>query len=258
MSSPDDSPAETPSGSREQGSRSALQPHAAQHVPRVYFIQHEPRVRAAQLGIDVRALGVEVCIIEAWRAPTNFFDSFEPDGPVVVLGGTMDAYADQRAPWLPSVRRFLQQATIADHKLLGICLGHQLLAVANGGCVSVADEAGEEKSITQIEWVAPDPFVTAIGSPAVVFEDHADAVTVMPPGAIALAASRRYLQAMRIGSAVSVQFHPEVNTDLITEWYCDDEPQNLPQYLSEYRTHASALRELSRRIAHWLTDPSAA
>lgn len=240
----------------DSASHAPSPPAASQRVRRVYFIQNEPRVHAAQLAIDVRSLGVETHVIEAWRYPTDFFDTFEPDDPIVILGGTMNAYADEVAPWFGSLRQLMSRASMSGTKLLGICLGHQLLAVARGGRVSVADPAGKEQSVTPIEWVTGDPFVDAIKSPAVVFEDHADAVTVMPPQAVALATSSRYLQAMRIGSAISVQFHPEVNTHLITEWYSADEPENLPRYLSEYRAHASALRELSCRIAQWLTDPS--
>lgn len=257
MSSPDDSPADTPGGLRAPAFTSARCAPAPQRVPRVYIVQHEPRVHAAQLGIDVRALGVDICLIEAWRVPHDYFDTFEPDGPVVVLGGTMNAYADRDAPWLPSLRRFMQRACAKEQKLLGICLGHQLLAVANGGRVQVEDPAGEEKSVTRIQWVGTDPFVTAIGSPTVVFEDHADSVSQLPVGAKILATSDRYVQAMRLGSAVSVQFHPEVNGELLTDWYRADEPENLPGYRADYAAHRDELRALSDRLARWLTDPHA-
>lgn len=229
-------------------------PHALtlERAQRVTFIQHEPRVHGAQLRIDIEALGTPVDIVEAWKKSDEFFDSFEPAGPVVVLGGTFNSYADDVAPWLPSLRRWLARAIRGHHPVFGVCLGHQLIAASLGGRVSVSDPRGPEKSITAITWVSDDPFVEAIAAPSVVFEDHGDAVIEVPADAHILAHSARYIQAMRMKNAVSVQFHPEVNANLIEEWYRDDEPTNLPTYRRDFGTHEKQLRDLSRRIAAWI------
>ncbi|MDO5719878.1 MAG: type 1 glutamine amidotransferase [Actinomycetaceae bacterium] len=223
----------------------------AQHVT---FIQHEPRVHGGQLRIDIEALGSSVDVVKAWTTPHGFFDSFEVAGPVVVLGGTFNAYADDIAPWLPSLRRWLARAIPAYRTVFGVCLGHQLIAASLGGRVSVDDPRGPEKSITRIRWKSDDPFVKAIGSAPIAFADHADAVVDVPTDARILAHSDRYIQAMRIKNAVSVQFHPEINADVIEEWYRDDEPGNLPTYRRDFETHEKQLRDLSRRVATWIVS----
>lgn len=220
----------------------------------VIFIQHEPRVHGAQLRIDVEACGARTKVVKSWTKCPTFFDSFNPAGPVVVLGGTFDAYADDIAPWLPSLRKWLARAIRSHHPVFGICLGHQLMATSLGGRVNVGDSRGLEKSITRLTWIGTDPFVDAIAAPPLVFEDHADAVVELPEGARVLAHSARYIQAMRIENAVSVQFHPEVNRNLIEEWYRDDEPTQLPLYQHDYIAHETQLRHLSRRIARWIVQ----
>src|SRR4051812_35950172 len=58
---------------------------------------------------------------------------------LVVLGGTMNAYEDEGAGWLPELRALLAEAVRTELPPLGICLGAQLLAVATGGRVSPAE-----------------------------------------------------------------------------------------------------------------------
>src|SRR5437763_13742015 len=49
---------------------------------------------------------------------------------VVVLGGSMAAWEDEVAPWLPQTRRLLAFGVETGVPVLGICLGAQLLALA--------------------------------------------------------------------------------------------------------------------------------
>src|SRR5262245_8193260 len=54
---------------------------------------------------------------------------------LVVMGGEMGAQDDEKAPWLPAARDLIRAAAAARVPTLGICLGHQLCAVALGGTV---------------------------------------------------------------------------------------------------------------------------
>ena len=52
---------------------------------------------------------------------------------LIVLGGPMGAYEEQQYPWLVSEKRFIAETIAAGKRVLGICLGSQLVAEAIGG-----------------------------------------------------------------------------------------------------------------------------
>jgi GMP synthase (glutamine-hydrolysing) len=55
---------------------------------------------------------------------------------VIVMGGPMGVYDDQQYPRLAEERRFIQTALDSGKRMLGICLGAQLIAHALGSEVS--------------------------------------------------------------------------------------------------------------------------
>jgi GMP synthase-like glutamine amidotransferase len=57
-------------------------------------------------------------------------DSFDL---LVSLGGPMGAYEEEKHPWLATEKEYLRQAVSSGKKILGLCLGCQLLADALGG-----------------------------------------------------------------------------------------------------------------------------
>src|SRR4029450_2428052 len=52
---------------------------------------------------------------------------------LIVLGGAPSPRDDDVAPWFPQVRALLAAAVEDQVPTLGICLGHQLMAMACGG-----------------------------------------------------------------------------------------------------------------------------
>ena len=75
--------------------------------PRIAVIQHEDLVPLDVLGPALA--GADVLVVRP--------DAGEPLPPLseldglIVLGGTMSAYDDEAAPWLPSVRAYLSDAS---------------------------------------------------------------------------------------------------------------------------------------------------
>src|SRR4051812_48674131 len=70
-------------------------------------------------------------------------DDADGHAGVVVLGGEVAAWEDDRAPWLPATRRLLARATADGLPVLGVCLGAQLLALACDGRAEPGDRGLE-------------------------------------------------------------------------------------------------------------------
>ncbi len=100
---------------------------------RLLAIQHEEEAPAAWLGEWWAERGL---VLDVLRADLGkpIPDTVEYDG-LVVLGGYMGAADDDRHPWLAPTRSLLARAVEDGVPTLGVCLGHQMLAVALGGVV---------------------------------------------------------------------------------------------------------------------------
>ncbi len=118
---------------------------------------------------------------------------------------------------LPAIRRFAGSIPI-----LGVCLGHQVLANALGGQVVVGHPDGTEEGAVALELLpaaSEDPVLGALSGEVVVAQSHHDVVVRLPEGAVELARTARYgNQAFRLGSSWGVQFHPEATPELIEDW----------------------------------------
>jgi len=141
---------------------------------------------------------------------------------LLVLGGAMDADADEDHPWLPVVRRRIVEAAEAGVPTLGICLGHQLAALALGGRVG-RNPHGRTLGIRQVDWepaVIFDPLLRGIAGEDRAVHANQDVVTDLPPEAELLATTLdRQVQAARLAPTVwGVQFHPEADAELVARW----------------------------------------
>ena len=173
-------------------------------------------LREAGARLDLRDAAV------AGELPANL----DAVAGLVVLGGGMGAADDHRAPYLPAVRALLREAVSREVPTLGICLGAQLLALAHGGRVE-PNPGGPEfgaQLVAKRAAASDDPLFGPLAITPDVIQWHFDAVTVLPPGAIQLAASPACEnQAFRLGRlAWGVQFHIETTPATVREWAAED------------------------------------
>jgi GMP synthase (glutamine-hydrolysing) len=141
---------------------------------------------------------------------------------LLVLGGEMGAYDDDAHPWLTATKGLIASTVQQGKPFLGICLGHQLAAVALGGEV-VPNPHGHAKGLTPIGHTAAgsdDVLMQVVepGAPSVMW--NYDIVSRLPDGAVALAYSPDgTVQAARFATlAWGVQFHPEASPDVFDGW----------------------------------------
>ena len=135
---------------------------------------------------------------------------------IVILGGPMSVYDD--LPYLQKEQELIRNAMKNDTPVLGICLGSQLIAQAAGGRVY----KGKKKEIGWYNvYLTPassnDIFRGFTDKTIRIFHWHGDTYD-LPANAKILAYSDLYPQAFRIGSAVGIQFHFEVDEPLIQTW----------------------------------------
>lgn len=145
---------------------------------------------------------------------------------LIILGGRGDAVDTAASPFLPAVYALLQAAIDAELPVLGICLGHQILAHAFDGQVTLAHPTQGEEGPVDIHLGAAGATDTLFAGLPTTFraaESHHDVVVSLPPAGQLLASSDTCpIQAFRLGSAVGVQFHPEVSPATMGRWSAGD------------------------------------
>lgn len=139
---------------------------------------------------------------------------------VLVMGGIMSAVDPSVHPWMGPELELLRQAVAAEVPVLGVCLGAQLLAQAHGGSV-------ERRAVPEIGYLPlerteagrQEPVIAGMPDGAAPLFLHEDEVTSLPEGATPLSTgSDGIFPAWQLGSAVAVQFHPEVTADQLEAW----------------------------------------
>jgi GMP synthase-like glutamine amidotransferase len=193
-------------------------------LPTLLVVQHSPTESLARLGGWLSGAGMLLDV----RTP---YDGSALPGlggfaGVVVMGGSMGAYDDADAPWLPATRDLLRDAVAAGVPVLGVCLGGQLLAGALGGQVRPGDEGPEigPALVAKRDVAVGDPLFGPIPFTPDVLQWHWDEIVTLPAGAVLLASSPRYPnQAFRYGeTAWGLQFHIETTADLVRSWAEED------------------------------------
>ena len=134
---------------------------------------------------------------------------------VVILGAPESANDD--LPYLQEEQKLIKKTVDDDIPVLGICLGSQLIAKTFGGKVY----RGPKKEIGFYHDLRIDnnsKLFSGFTNPFTVFHWHGDTFD-LPEQAVRLVHSENYPnQAFQINSAVGLQFHLEVNAEMVNLW----------------------------------------
>ena len=130
---------------------------------------------------------------------------------LVVMGGGMSVNDERELPWLVPEKSLVRDAIAADKRVLGICLGAQMIASALGARVykNTTKEIGWWP-LTREPGAAAHALGAALPDGAEVFHWHGETFD-LPPGGVRLARSAACLnQAIAVGPRVlGLQFHLE-------------------------------------------------
>lgn len=212
---------------------------------RLLVIQHQENCPPAGFADWVHVVGVGTDVLEA---PTGrAIPAALPDhSGLVVLGGSMNASDDDTVPWLPAVRALIATTVSSGIPFLGICLGHQLAAVALGGTVG-RNPQGSNRGLSAFTPNAAgreDPLLRSVLPGALSIQSNRDVVLDMPSGSRVLATfADGTVQAARFGErAWGVQFHPEANADIFQGWLDQESPRVSPEARAAFPELAAAVR----------------
>lgn len=171
---------------------------------------------------------------------------------LIVLGGPMSVYEEDKYPWLKEEKKFIKKAILLNKNVLGICLGSQLIAEVLGAKVY----KNKDKEIGWFEIQLTNQgkqseFFENFPGKMKVFHWHGDTFD-LPKNAVHVASSMACKnQAFTYGdNVVALQFHIEATKKLITELIenCREELVDAPfiqeeAYLLKNSAHLDEMNE---------------
>lgn len=187
-------------------------------MTRVLVIRHVAHEGLGQLGrpLESGCLVEYLDVFRGQRVPRRI-DGY---GALVVLGGPMGVYEEDRFPFIGPEVRLVEDALKKRVPVLGVCLGSQILAKAAGARVY---KSGKKEigwyDVTLAEDADGDWLFLGFPERFRAFHWHGDTFDV-PAGALCLASSEMFPnQVIKVGpAAYGIQFHLEVTEKMIREW----------------------------------------
>jgi len=224
-------------------------------MSKILAIQHIHCETLGTIGEALDAAGIAIELVRTFEGqpvPTTM----EGTSGLLIMGGPMGVYEQDRHPFLKREIRLIEQALQEDKPILGVCLGSQLLASALGVRVT----KGKTKEIgwypvalapagsTDSLWIGLEPSFTA-------YHWHGD-VFNLPSGAVSLASSDlTRCQAFRYGHhAYGFLFHLEITEDIIKDMVktfqeeLEESGVNGSEIIAQTKTHLPRLRKIGQMV----------
>ena len=191
--------------------------------------------------VTTGSLPKDITSINAWEID---WDALSLDDTYIILGGHMGSYDDKKFPYLQKEKQWLKKAINSNTKILGICLGSQLIADAMGGKAYLSENI--EFGFKNLNFLVEDSLFEDFKNTKV-FSWHRDTFDI-PPGAT-LVAETEFPQIYIIKNTTALQFHPEIKTDLFKAWYDSDlSKQELESY--DVQSEVRYLNNNSQQLEH--------
>ncbi|MCK9580031.1 MAG: type 1 glutamine amidotransferase [Methanoregula sp.] len=183
-------------------------------VPRIVAFRHEPN----------EPLGYFETILNEQKIPFEYIDLYDSNEiprlthatHLIFLGGNMSVNDEEEFPWLIQEKDLIRRSQKTGQKVLGICLGAQLISSAYGAKVfRYVNETGwhnihRKDDATGIFAQFPDQFP--------VFQIHNDSFEIPYGGRLLAYGAKVKNQAFSCRNALGLQFHLEMTGEIIRDW----------------------------------------
>ena len=189
---------------------------------RIHYLQHENSVSLGSIQNWLQRSGHQVTATR-FRQNELLPELTDFDG-LIILGGSMSAYDEDEFPWLRTEKQFIRRSIEAHKRVLGVCLGAQLIADSLGKKVYRNPELEVGWfNIHRLPEANGHRWADLIPASTEVFHWHGDTFD-LPDGAQRLASSDACRnQAYAYGDNVlALQFHLETTKSEAQSWVQDD------------------------------------
>jgi GMP synthase-like glutamine amidotransferase len=212
----------------------------------ITIFQHGEHESAGEIEKYLLKVGTPFEIVRLYES--NEISATTIPSNLIVLGGQMSVNNTKDYPHFADEKKIIRKMIGMNRPVLGICLGAQLIASAFGQKVYFCvPEIGWHQVVRCVE-------DSCFPDSNCVFHWHNETFNLPPNAKLVLQGDIVKNQAFRLGSALAVQFHPEVTMEIISHWAKD-----LPDYrkakieqvsmsnLGEYFRHCHNLIDLFKK-----------
>ncbi len=171
---------------------------------------------------------------------------------VISLGSTMATYTTDLPEHIKRLHSYIARLVRENTKFLGICFSAQMLAKVVGADV-LANETKElgcyQMSLTNDG--RNDRLFSRFESKFDVFQWHGDTFKIAFGNKLLVTGETCTNQAFRLNNAVGVQFHPEINVEIATNWAERHEAdlnalgKSVSTIVAEVKANADNLKQLN-------------
>ena len=170
----------------------------------------------------------------------------------IFLGGPMSVNDEQEYPYLKQEKEFIRRAVKRKSRVLGICLGAQLIASAFGARVTTCVQ---ETGWHQIQ-CEPVPDVIFSGFPKhfFAFQLHGETFEIPPGGRLVCSGDLVRNQAFMFRSALGLQFHLELTEAMLPDWSKELRRSDQEKIFSMTPLHLAESNRLCHLVAEDFTN----
>lgn len=182
----------------------------------------------------LRAAGAQNWIFELFNTQQRHYPaSFDGFDAVLLTGSRADSFSQD--PWVVELRQRVTQLLATKKKLVGVCFGHQLIALCLGAPVGRAPQ-GWGAGRLRYQWHAPELAQAQGRTDIALLASHQDQVFELPAGATLLASS---------------EFCPVAAFALEQHVFC---VQPHPEFVADYSAYLLHRRRALLGEAHYTTS----